>query len=50
VLSPAARQQVLAHAQTLDPIALAREIDQALHVLWKLADHPRSVLKETARG
>jgi hypothetical protein len=50
VLTPAARQQVLTHAQTLDPIALAREIDQALHVLWKLADRPRSVFKEAVRG
>jgi hypothetical protein len=49
-LTAAARQQVLAQVQPLDPIGLAREIDQALHVLWKLADRPRSLLKEAARG
>ena len=50
VLPPVARQRLLTQAQTLDPIALAREIEQAVHVLWKLADRPRAVLQEAAGG
>ncbi len=47
---PADRQQALA-AQwvALDPIALARDIHQALDVLWKLAD-TRRPRQEAARG
>jgi transposase InsO family protein len=34
----------------LDPIALARDIQQTLDILWKLAETRRAPHKETARG
>ncbi len=47
---PADRQQALAAPWVaLDPIALARDIHQALDALWKLAD-TRSPRQEAARG
>lgn len=48
-LSPAQRETLAAQLATLDPIALAREIEQTLEVLWKLADTHRA-LAEVARG
>jgi transposase InsO family protein len=49
VLSPAQRQALAAQLASLDPIALAREIDQTLDLLWKLADTHRPGA-EVARG
>jgi len=48
-LPPAQRQALAAQLQTLDPIALAREIEQPLDLLWKLAD-TRRTSAEVARG
>jgi len=49
-LSPAARARLQAQYAALDPIALARDIQHTLDVLWKLAD-TRPVRQEaTARG
>jgi hypothetical protein len=48
-LSPAQREVLDAQLQTLDPIALAREIEQTLDLLWKLADTRRPGV-EVARG
>jgi transposase InsO family protein len=48
-LSPAQREALDAQLQTLDPIALAREIQQTLDLLWKLADTRRPGA-EVARG
>jgi hypothetical protein len=48
-LSPAQREALDAQLQTLDPIALAREIEQTLDLLWKLAD-TRGPRLEVARG
>ena len=49
VLTPEQRQALAEQVASLDPIALARDIQQTLDVLWKLADtrHPR---QEAARG
>ena len=50
-LLPAAQQERLAQQfQTLDPIALAREIEQTLDVLWALADTRLRRALETAHG
>ena len=47
---PAAQRRALAHQlQTLDPIALARDIERTLDTLWKLAD-TRQTAAEVARG
>jgi hypothetical protein len=43
------RQRLDAQWQTLDPIALAREIETALDTLWKLADTRRTAVV-AARG
>jgi hypothetical protein len=48
-LTAAQRQALTAQFEALDPIALAQHIDQALDVLWKLADTRRAP-KEVARG
>ena len=39
-----------AEFRRLDPIALARDIQQTLDVLWKLADTPHTRQEVTARG
>ena len=49
VLTPAERATLTAQFEALDPIALARQIQQTLDVLWKLAD-PRRAPEEAARG
>jgi hypothetical protein len=49
VLSPTARQALAQQVRALDPIALARDIQQTLDILWKLAD-TRRTLGEVARG
>lgn len=49
VLTPAPRQALAEQFQALDPIALARDIQQTLDVLWKLAD-TRHAHQEAARG
>ena len=49
VLTPAQQQTVVQQFHALDPIALARDIQQTLDVLWKLAD-TRHARKEAARG
>ncbi len=38
VLTPVQRDTLTQQCQALDPIALARDIDRTLDVLWKLAD------------
>ena len=43
VLSPSQRRTLDAQFHALDPIALARDIQRALDVLWKLADTRRPV-------
>jgi hypothetical protein len=48
-LTPAQRQALAAPCHGLDPIALARDIQRTLDVLWKLAD-PRSPRQETVHG
>ena len=49
VLTPGQRDALAAQCAALDPIALAREIEQTLDVLWKLADTRRAP-QEVARG
>jgi hypothetical protein len=49
VLTPEQRQVLDQQLQTLDPIALARQIQQTLDVLWKLAD-TRPARPEVAHG
>jgi len=49
VLLPAQGQALAQQFHALDPIALARDIQQTLDVLWKLA-HTRRALQEAARG
>lgn len=49
VVPPAQRAALAAQLETLDPITLAREIEQALDLLWKLAD-TRRTSAEVARG
>ena len=48
-LPVAQRQTLAAQVAALDPIALARDIQQTLDVLWKLAD-TRAPRQEAARG
>jgi hypothetical protein len=48
-LSPSQRDALDAQVQTLDPIALAQQIEHTLDLLWKLADTRRSAA-EVARG
>lgn len=48
-LTLAQREALDAQLQTLDPIALAREIEHTLDLLWKLADTRRPAA-EVARG
>jgi hypothetical protein len=48
-LTPLARQRLEQQFRALDPIALAREIQQTLDVLWKLAD-TRPTSRGAARG
>jgi len=50
VLTPIQQKTLTQQCQALDPIALARDIDHTLDVLWKLADTPRRPDKEAARG
>jgi hypothetical protein len=47
--APHQRHALAQQFHTLDPIALARDIQQALDLLWKLAD-TRPRLQEAARG
>jgi hypothetical protein len=49
VLTPAPHDALARQLHALDPIQLAREIQQTLDVLWKLAD-TRSPRQEAARG
>jgi hypothetical protein len=49
VLSPEQQQGLAREFQALDPIRLARDIQQTLDVLWKLAD-TRHRPQEAARG
>jgi hypothetical protein len=49
VLTPAQREALTQQGQALDPIALARDIDLTLDILWKLAD-TRRPNPEAARG
>jgi len=49
VLMPEQRQALAQQFHALDPIALARDIQQTLDVLWKLADTRRAP-QEAARG
>jgi len=49
VLAPEQRQALAQQVHALDPIALARDIQQTLDVLWKLADTRRAP-QEAARG
>jgi hypothetical protein len=49
VLSPAQRAALEQQGQSLDPLALARDIQFTLDTLWKLAD-TRAPRQETARG
>jgi hypothetical protein len=49
LLAPAQRQALEQQFRALDPIALARDIQQTLDVLWKLAD-TRRTRQEAARG
>ncbi len=49
VLTPEQHAVLAQQAHALDPIALARDIQQTLDVLWKLAD-TRHAQTETARG
>ena len=49
VLTPEQQQALAQQFHALDPIALARDIQQTLDVLWKLAD-TRHVRQEAARG
>lgn len=49
VLTPEQRQALAQQSHALDPIALARDIQQTLDVLWKLADTRRAP-EEAARG
>lgn len=49
IVPPAMRDVLARQLQGLDPIALARDIDATLDVLWKLAD-TRCVRSEGARG
>jgi hypothetical protein len=48
-LRAAQRQALAAQCHGLDPIALARDIQRTLDVLWKLAD-TRSHRQETVHG
>ena len=50
VLTPIQQETLTQQCQALDPIALARDIDHTLDVLWKLADTPRRTDREAARG
>jgi hypothetical protein len=49
MLAPAQRQALAQQVHALDPIALARDIQHTLDVLWKLADTRRAA-QEAARG
>jgi hypothetical protein len=49
VLTPRQREALAAQLEPLDPITLARQIQQTLDVLWKLADTHRTQ-QEAARG
>jgi hypothetical protein len=49
VLTEAQRQALDQQCLALDPIALARDIQQTLDLLWKLAD-TRPIRREAARG
>ncbi len=49
VLTPAQQQTLAQQFHALDPIALARDIQQTLDALWKLAD-TRPAQTEAARG
>jgi hypothetical protein len=49
VLTPAQQHALTQQFHALDPIALARDIQQTLDVLWKLAD-TRPARREAARG
>ncbi len=49
VLTPAQRHALEAQFHALDPIALTRDVEQTLDVLWKLAD-TRRARAEVARG
>lgn len=49
VLTARQRQALDAELAALDPIALARDIQQTLEVLWNLADSRRT-MREAARG
>ena len=50
VLTPVQRDTLTQQCQALDPIALARDIDLTLDVLWKLADTRRTDREEAASG
>jgi hypothetical protein len=50
VLTAAQRQGLAQQFHALDPITLARTIQQTLDVLWKLADTRRTSRREAARG
>lgn len=49
-LALAQREALAAQLQTLDPIALALDIQHTLDILWKLADTRRTARQETAHG
>jgi hypothetical protein len=49
VLTEAQRQALDQQCLALDPIVLARDIQQTLDLLWKLAD-TRPIRREAARG
>jgi hypothetical protein len=49
VLTPMERTTLVTQFEALDPIALARQLEETLGLVWKLAD-PRHLRQETARG
>jgi hypothetical protein len=49
LVPPAQRETLARHLQTLDPVALTRDIHATLDILWKLAD-TRQARSEAARG
>lgn len=49
LVSPAQREMLARQLQALDPVALARNIQTTLDILWKLAD-TRQARSEAARG
>lgn len=49
LVPPAQREALARQVQTLDPVALTRDIQAALDILWKLAD-TRQARTEAARG